>query len=292
MKKLFASIIMVATATTFMSCQLMDSLFFNAEAVKADELPSFSGSTPTSKTEAMQAVLTGVFSSAAPVFSTMTSTAVAPDLLRAVFSKVPGAAEVYARSINATKAIATTDTVENFIETIQTTGNGSLTLTMTDEDFDTDLVTVNGSIAMEVSGFLPTSRSASASLQTDITTDINAISNSAFNGGKLNFKIDAESTASISSQEVDNVTGYAAMALNAGFSLDETQYNKAGKYLISLKFTSRYDVDISETYPADDVEAEIHLKVYNGANKLVGDYTYTDDEIATSFSGLMNQISL
>ena len=288
MKKLFTLSIMVVTATTFMSCQLMDSLFFNAEAVKADELTSFSGSTPTSKSEALASVLAGLSTSAMPVIDSMTSTAASPDLLRAVFSKVPGAAEVYARSISATKAIATTDTVENFIENVQTTGNGSLKLTMTDEDFDTDLVTVNGSIDMEVSGFLPTSRSASASLQADITTDINGISNSAFNGGKLNFKMDIESTASISSQEVDNVTGYAAMALNAGFSLDETQYNKAGKYLISLKFTSRYNVDISDTYPANDVEAEIHLKVYNGANKLVGDYTYTDDEIATSFSGLMN----
>ncbi len=279
MKKVIVLVFMAMITSTFMGCQLLDSLFYKTEAIQADDLPSCSGDTPSNEDEALESVIFGLFTATAPTLDTLDNTTAAPDLFQAILSRVPGANVAYGRSIGFVRAIATTDTFENFFDDIETTGDGSLELTLTDEDFDTEFMTVNGSVAMVVNDFLPTSSKATATLEADVKAEIEAIPDTSFNGGKINLKMDIDASAGIVDEIVDNVEGYAAIAINTGVSLDETEYNKAGKYLINLKFTSQYDVNINDSSPTSSISAEIRLRVYNASNSLVGDYTYTDDEI-------------
>ena len=277
-----AFFIMVLVAVLSMGCQIMDSLFFSTEAVKPSELASFEGSTPSDKDEALTSAVMGIFMA---VSST-------EDLFPAeLFSEIPALSRVlsaerstsalYGRTLALARSISPSDGFEEFFEDMEETGKGSTKVTLSNEDFDSDIITVNGTVELSADGFTDTSTEASAAFKADLEATVDEIEDTVFNGALVSLKVDMNGEAELDQDYgiIESLSGYAAIAISAGFSLDESEYNEGGKYIISLKYTSNYDVEISDDAPTSSLSLVATLKVYNAANKLVGDYEYTDDEI-------------
>lgn len=289
MKRIVAFLFLTVLLFALMGCQLMDSLFFNAEQVHAADLSSFTGSTPTTKDEAFTSALSGLmYATSATGLDTMMSsvqpsTESASGVMEMVLSFAEKSGKIYSDSIAIARTITPSTAIEDFQADVEADGNGTLDLKVVDEDFETEgVVIVNGTIELNVVGFTETSRSVSGDAKVDLSAEMESFTGTPFNGASINLKVDADAKASLDSAGVlSSVSGYAALAVNAGISLDEVSgVSKGGKYIFSIKYTSQYAYAASDTDPVSSLDAELTLSVFNAANSKVGEYTYTEDDIS------------
>lgn len=289
MKRIIAFLFLNVLLIAFMGCQLMDSLFFNAEEVHASDLSSFAGSTPTTKEEAFTSAISGLmYATSATGFDSMMSsiqpsTESVPGVLEMVLSFAEKSGKFYSESIAIARTITPSSAIEDFQADVEADGNGTLDLNLIEEDFDTEgVVIVNGTIELNVFGFSETSRFASGDVKVDLSAEVESFTGTPFNGASMNLKVDADAEANLDSAGVlSTVSGYAALAVNAGISLDEVSgVSKGGKYIFSIKYTNRYAYASSDSDPVGSLEAELTLRVFNATNSKVGEYTYTEHDIS------------
>jgi len=289
MKRIVVFLFLTVLLFALMGCQLMDSLFFNAEEVHASDLSSFTGSTPTTKDEALTSALSGLMyaTSATGIDSMMSSaqpsTESASDVMDMMMSFAEKSGRIYSDSIAIARTITPSSAIEDFQADVEADGNGTLDLKVVEEDFETEgVVIVNGTIELNVAGFTETSRAASGDVKVDVSAEMESFTGTPFNGASINLKVDADAEASLDSAGVlSSVSGYAALAVNAGISLDEVAgVSKGGKYIFSIKYTNQYTYASSDSDPVSSLETELTLRVFNASNSKVGEYTYTEDDIS------------
>lgn len=281
MKKPLVCLSIVLALVSLTGCQLFDSLFFNTEEVSASELNDCgTGAAPANKDEALLSVSAGIVGAAGPLLQSQVT---APSILDSVFS-IAGGKELYAGAATAARQISPSTGMQSFIDSIRSTGAGKTSLTLTAEDFDTDgFVSVDGTLAIEAKGLNAGSTSASGKVEADVKAKVSPIVTTPFNGGVANIKLKANGDATIdgATQAVKSINGYSAIAVSLGVSLKEDALwgTKAGKYVMSFKYTQKYAYSAYSSSPVSDLELTIYLKVYNNAGKVVGDYTYTQADI-------------
>lgn len=285
MKRIASAFAVAAIVASMMGCQLMDALFFNADEVKASELSTFTGDTPSTKDEALASAVIGL------------STAVATSGIMKTITQAPGTVpETVARLLSAAscsdalasgaaslaRTITPADAFTAFQADVEADGAGKLEVKLVAEDFDSDgVITVDGDIELGVTGATEGSTSASGSVKADLSATVESFTGTAFNGAIVNLKLDADANIAFNAVgDLTSLSGYAAFATFAGFSIDEIEgVCKGGKYVLGLKYTNSYSYSAAEADPTAAVDAELTLKVYDASNKVVGNYSYTDDEL-------------
>lgn len=289
MNRKLALLVAALVSASFMGCQLIDSLFFNTEEVKASELATFTGSTPTTKNEALMSAMVGISTTYGSMM-TVSLSEQAPAALAKIFPAIKGSEAAFNGARAIARTISPSTGFESFIESVDTSGAGMATVKFIDEDFDSDgTIVVNGEITLEVDGIQEGSTEASGKAEAEFSVEVKAIADTPFNGAMANLKLNANADSTMTTDGVpETISGYAALALSAGISLDEIEgTSKGGKFVIAIKYTSNfeYDASISETDPTGGVSVEINLKVYDASNRNVGDYTYNEDEIMAFLEG-------
>ncbi len=277
MKKAFAATL-VALAVMASSCAVVDSLFYNADGVKASELESFDGSAAASEAEAKAAVIAGIESGALPVAEFAVSGPSGDVIARAFPRLMPAYSEVD-EGAAASRAAPTASVNSDGSVTMNWNGDGEL--------ISSDpTVTLSGSLVYNVSADTDeelTSVAMDASLKADLEAEIGEYAAEGLNGARMNLKAkgDASLTGSVSGF---TAKGYAALSLNAGMSLDETADHKGGKYVVSVKFVESYDVTMSLTDVTGSVAGEVEMsfvvKVYGNDDKLIHEYEFAAEDFA------------
>lgn len=277
MKKMLAATL-IALAMMASSCAVVDSLFYNADGVKASELVAFDGSAASNQAEAKAALIAGIDSGALPVAAFAVSGPAGDVIARAFPRLLPAYSEPEAGS--AASRAAPTATVNP---------DGSVVMSWTGDDelvSSNPTVTLSGSLAYTVSADKNeelTSIAMDASLKADLEAEIGAYAAAGLKGARMNLKAkgDASLTGSVSGF---TAKGYAALSLNAGMSLDEAAGHKGGKYIVSVKFAESYDMAITLTdvagSAAGEVEMSLVVKVYGNDNKLIDEYEFAAEDFA------------
>lgn len=153
------------------------------------------------------------------------------------------------------------------------------------EDFDTAGLIVNGTVSFDVEGATDESTKITASGKADVSFEMQALPETAFNGGSGNIIAKGDSTLTPGPNDGPVIDAYAAVSCNAGFSLDEIpEYSKGGKFIVSFEFMQ--DVNLSDYDQiediADNLKLELLVTAYDNENKRIGEYTFTYDEIVNA----------
>jgi len=277
MKKALAATL-VALAVTASSCAVVDSLFYNADGVKASELDDFTGSAAANEAEAKAAVIAGIESGALPVAEFAVSGPSGDVIARAFPRLMPAYSEVD-EGAAASRAAPTA--------TFNSDGSVTMDWSSDGEIVSSDpTVTLSGSLAYSVSADTDedlTSVAIDASLKADLTAEIGPYAAAGLKGAIMNLKAkgDAALTGSVSGF---TAKGYAALSLNAGMSLDEAAGHKGGKYIVSAKFTESYDMAVTMTdiagSAANEVAMTVVVKVYDNDNTKMAEYEFTAEDFA------------
>ncbi|MBU0928355.1 MAG: hypothetical protein KKA67_11430 [Spirochaetes bacterium] len=273
---------------SFSSCQLIDSLFYNADQVSATELEPFSGTPASSQAEAKTAVIAGLESGAVPVAEFSVSGPSGDVIARAFPRLLPAYSEPAPAA--ASRALPTTGLTVN--------SDGSMDYSWTGSGYalsSNPAVSLSGSMGYSMSAnavastaenILAAAMDVSVSLNADLQATVGAYSPAGLKGAVMNLKAKGDSTLTGSLSAGYRAKGYAAVSMNAGFSLDETASHKGGKYVVSLKFAESYDATLSLAdvagSAAGEVTVNVLVKVYDASNRKLGEYTFTAADFAAA----------
>ena len=289
-KKIAAAALGAALLLAVSSCQLMASMFYNAEGVKASELDDFTGSPAANEAEAKAAVGAGLSSGAVPV-ARFSVSGQSGDILARAFPRLmlTGDQASDAKSAAASaRVLPSTGLTVNDDGSVEYAWSGSEYAVSRDPD-----VTLSGSLSYSVSADADEEMFAAsyrATLDADLQATVGVYDAAGLNGAIMNLKAKGDSSLSGSLTGGYTASGYAAASLYAGFSLDDlsaTGGHKGGKYIVSLKYAENYDLSFGWTdlsgiadSAAAKVEIDLVVKVYGNDDKLINTYTFDASEFA------------
>lgn len=286
-RKIAVATLGVALLFSVNSCQLVDSLFYNAEGVKASDLDDFSGSPAASEAEAKAAVIAGIDAGAVPVAEFSVS-GPSGDILSRAFPRLMAAGADPEAAAASSKALPSSGLTVGDDGSVEYAWSGDGYALSSDPD-----VTLSGSFTYTVSADANAELLAvdyDASLDADLQATVGAYAARGLNGAIMNLKAKGDSSLSGSIANGYTASGYAAASMYAGFSLDDlsaTGGHKGGKYIVSLKYAESYDLTFGWTdvsgiagSAAAKVEMDVVVKVYGNDDELIDTYTFDASEFA------------
>lgn len=284
MRKIAVATLGVALSLSVFSCQLVDSLFYNAEGVKASDLDDFDGSPAASEAEAKAAVIAGIDAGAVPVAEFSVS-GPSGDIIARAFPRLMAAGASPEDAAASSRALPSSG--------LSVSDDGSVAYAWSDDGYalsSDPAVTLSGSFNYTVSADANADLLAvdyDASLDADLQATVGAYAARGLKNAVMNLKAKGDSSLSGSLANGYTASGYAAASMYAGFSLDETSGHKGGKYIVSLKYAESYDLAFGWTdvsgiagSAAAKVEMDVVVKVYGNDDKLIDTYTFDASEFA------------
>lgn len=287
-KKIAIAVLAIACVLAASSCQLVDSLFYNAEGVKASELPEFTGSAASSEAEARVAVKAGLGAGAVPVGKLAVSGPSGGTIARAFPRLLQlGALEVPAEGESSGTTLPDTTAASRALPagSLKVNQDGSISYNWSGTEYSVSsnpAVTVSGSFKYDVSADANSDLlgvDVKASLDADIQAKIGEYAPAGLKGAVMNLKAKGDARLTGTPTAGYSAKGYAAASMFAGFSLDEKAGHKGGKYIVKLKYVENYDVNVKladiEGSAGANVDLQIEVKVYGKDNKLLNTYSWS-----------------
>lgn len=276
------------------SCTLFDSLFYNADEVRATELDDFVGAPAANEAEAKAAVIAGAESGAIPIGAFITDgpsgNVMAMAFPRLLPSYNAGLAAQAAAGSGSVSRAAPTPVVTADGTTIAWTGTGELISSNPEVKLSGS---IDGSVSKNLATVTATNQltfplDVSASLKADIQAIVGPLASAGLKGARMNAK--AKGDATLKGNKLDGYAakGYAAASMYAGISLDQTSSHKGGKYIVSVKYVENINttVKMSEVMAGSvsgGLELEVIVTVYDNDDKKVGSYTFGAKDFASVF---------
>lgn len=284
MRKIAAATLGVALLFGVSSCQLVDSLFYNAEGVKASELADFSGSPAASEAEARSAVVAGLDAGAVPVAEFSVS-GPSGDIIARAFPRLMTAGASRAGAAASPRALPASGLTIGDGGDVEYAWSGDGYALSTDPD-----VTLSGSLAYTVSADADADILGvdyRATLDADLQATVGDYAPAGLKSAIMNLKAKGDSSLAGSLAAGYTAKGYAAASMYAGFSLDETSGHKGGKYIVSVKYAESYDLTFGWTdvsgiagSAAAKAEMDVIVRVYGNDDALIATYTFDAGEFA------------
>ncbi len=294
MKRIAFASLCLLCALALGSCTLFDSLFYNAEEVRASELDDYSGSTATTKDEAKAAVIAGADSGAIPIGAFITAgpsgNVIAMAFPRLLPSYNAGLAAQAAAESGAAVSRAAPAPVVAADGSVSIAWNGSGEVVSTNPEVKLS-GSISGSVSKNVATVTPTNQltfplDVSASLKADIQATVGPLASAGLKGARMNAKAKGDATLKGSMTEGYTAKGYAAASMYAGMSLSETSSHKGGKFIVSVKYVENINttVRMSEVMAGSasgGLELEVVVTVYDNNDKKVGAFTFGAQDFAS-----------
>ncbi len=286
MKKFKMILVVGLCVLAITGCSLMDSLFFKADEVMASDLSDFTGTVPTTKDAASDAVLMPVMMSFATAGESFESSESFQNALpKGLTSILPESKLLnFFLSDVASKSIEMTVVDEEFEQ--------SISVEIEDEevtDGGTGTALINGTLSGEVKVDLNDAETeAVLTGKGEVDTNVVFTNYSDPNDtytivkGVVNLIVKANGTIKTTeSTGLESVEYYAAIDLKAGFSISGGD-GASGKFIIEFNFVSdgeytQSDLEDPETL-ADDVDVSVALFVFDNDDVLQAEYHYTYED--------------
>jgi hypothetical protein len=294
-------LILVALAVVALSTSGCNMV--SVDSVKVSSLGSYTGTTAATKAEAMTSVMAGIVEIYGPIMAISGSSSVNSELLKyapalSLMEKfVPAAtkAQIDAQVAQARTITPSTTKKDN---NLSDDGKASYGVTYKDESLGVTGLVVNGDYSYDIAGYPYTSTvtypvKITAKLSADFKTTMAAISGSVFNGGAANAAAKIDGNMGMASETADpTIKGTANAALSAGFSINADDANgiKAGKFLVTVKYSQSIDMDYTAANASDpttlikDLKLTITIDIYDNDNKKTNSFTFTQDDLTSAVS--------
>ncbi len=313
MKKLLLAFLMIAIVLSFSTCKFIDSIFFVASSVSPSDLPSYTGTPPTTRVQAIQSFGTGGMLAFEAIGKDMAQRQEFQNFGKSVpmwfFGNTP-TGKLIQKAIANKLARTITLTGSGFSSAdLNTVANKEIHLDIENENVNNSNVDssgVSGAIVIDKckvdivgtanglsSSHPPTSvdlTQGDADVSVTVTNfkDTNWDPNITVNGAKigLKFKSTGNATLNSSTGAPTDLTWDVSASMKAGISVTDTlSGDYSGKYILELSYYDNGSLtssDLSSTDPyaaIGKITFSLSIKSYDNSNNLLNSWTFDQSDL-------------